>query len=216
MQVVDDLHLAVSMRSFRAESVSNFVKALLDLDTELARESFEQINSKFPIFLTRDLGKAKAWLRSKARGSERYGLVAASSAERLKPHAINVKTKIDPIHYFLNDKSDVRSSYYLEDAATEFDVQGLELDWACLIWDADLQAHKSGWKHREFKGSRWQNVNAETRRRYQLNAYRVLLTRARQGMVIVVPPGDPADPTRAPEMYDPTYEYLKSAGVVEL
>ena len=145
----------------------------------------------------------------------RSSLTAVGStfqAERLKPHAIDVKSPMDPIHWFLDGKEDVRSSYYLEDVATEFDVQGLELDWACVTWDGDFRYSKNEWEHKSFCGSRWNNIKKQERKNYLKNAYRVLLTRARQGMVIVVPKGDPEDPTRNPKFYDPTYEYLREIG----
>jgi DUF2075 family protein len=208
-----DLHLSVSMRSFRAENLSLFVKNLLDLHKEKAVESFNQIKENYPIILTRDLKKAKQWLKEKARGSERYGMVVSSQAQRLKPYAIDVKSPMDPIHWFLNGKDDVRSSYFLEDVATEFHVQGLELDWACIAWDGDLRYSNDGWKTHEFRGSKWLNINKEERKQYLINAYRVLLTRARQGMIIVVPNGDTEDSTRKPEYYDATFNYLKSLGI---
>lgn len=208
----DELHLSVSMRSFRAENVSLLIKQLLDLEKEEASRTLNQVSAKYPIILTRDLSKAKQWLREQARGTERYGIVASSAAERLKPHAINVKAPMDPIHWFLDGKEDVRSSYYLEDVATEFSVQGLELDWTCITWDADFRYTDQGWDHRSFCGDRWNYIRKAERRVYQKNAYRVLLTRARQGMVIVVPPGDSEDPTRKPEFYDPTFEYLQEIG----
>lgn len=208
----DELHLAVSMRSFRAENVSLLVKQLLDLEAEQARATLTKISEKYPIVLTRDLIKAKNWLRERARGTERYGIVVSSQAERLKPLAIDVKSPMDPVHWFLDGPEDVRSSYYLEDVATEFDVQGLELDWACVTWDADFRYTPHGWEHKSFCGDRWNRINKPERRLYQKNAYRVLLTRARQGMVIVVPPGDADDLTRKPEFYDPTYQYLQDIG----
>lgn len=209
----DALHLAVSMRSFRAENVSDFVKFVLDREVREARAAFEKFAGQYPVVVTRDLDAAKAWVRAKARGSERYGLLASSNAFRLKPHAIDVRAKIDPIHWFLNDRDDTRSSWYLEDAATEFQVQGLELDWACVTWDGDLRAGSGGWGHFNFKGNRWETVRKEENRQYLLNAYRVLLTRARQGMVIFVPPGSSSDPTRKREYYDATFAYLQDAGV---
>jgi len=212
----DELHLAVSMRSFRAEHVSLLVKQILDLDINEARNTLEKVKEKYPIALTRNLGQAKQWLKMHARGSERYGIVVSSQAERLKPHAIDVKSPIDPIHWFLDGKEDVRSSYYLEDVATEFDVQGLELDWACVTWDADFRHSKNGWGHWSFCGDRWNNIKKTERRYYLKNAYRVLLTRARQGMVIVVPPGDLEDPTRNPTFYDSTFEYLREIGFTEI
>jgi hypothetical protein len=208
----DELHLSVSMRSFRTELVSLFFKQLLDLDAVEACKTLAQVTNKYPIVITRDLSKAKRWLKEQARGSERYGIVVSSQAERLKPHAIDVKSPIDPIHWFLDGKEDVRSSFYLEDVATEFDVQGLELDWACVTWDADLRYTKKGWQHWSFVGDRWNHINKPERQNYLKNAYRVLLTRARQGMVIVVPQGDLEDATRKPEFYDPTFEYLQSVG----
>lgn len=208
-----DLHLAVSMRSFRAENFSLFVKNLLDIDIEKAIETLRNISENYPITLTRDLSKAKQWLKEKARGSERYGLIVSSQAQRLKPHAIDVKSPVNPVHWFLNGKDDVRSSYYLEDVATEFHIQGLELDWACVIWDGDLRYSDNGWKSFSFVGNKWQHIHKEERKRYLINAYRVLLTRARQGMIIVVPEGNSEDHTRRAEYYDPTYSYLKKIGI---
>jgi hypothetical protein len=212
----NDLHLSVSMRSFRAEHVSTLVKNLLDRDLVKARETLSSVRQRYPIVITRNLDAAKDWLRLMARGSERFGMVVSSQALRLKPHAIDVKSPMDPIHWFLDDKSDVRSSYYLEDVATEFHVQGLELDWACVVWDADLRYEEDSWDCRSFVGSKWQRIRLEHRKTYLKNAYRVLLTRARQGMVIVVPPGDTEDPTRDPAFYDPIYSYLKSVGFEEV
>lgn len=210
--VKDELHLSVSMRSFRAEHLSIMVKSLLDLREEDARKELQLIDGKYPIVLTRDLNKAKQWIKGKARGSERYGLVVSSQAQRLKPFAIDVRVDVNPIHWFLNPKEDVRSSYYLEDAATEFQVQGLELDWACVTWDADFRYSKSGWGTYSFVGERWNNIRKDVRQQYLKNAYRVLLTRARQGMVIVVPLGSDEDATRKHEYYDDTYNYLKEIG----
>lgn len=207
-----DLHLAVSMRSFRAENLSGLVKDLLDLDSVGAREKFLSIQDRYPIVLCRNVGRAKDWLRQQARGSERYGLVVSSQAQRLRPHAIHVKAPVDPVHWFLHDKDDVRSSFYMEDVATEFQVQGLELDWTCVVWDADFRRRSNGWEHFSFVGTRWQRIHAPDRRAFQRNAYRVLLSRARQGMVIVVPEGDSIDATRDPTFYDETYDYLKSIG----
>jgi hypothetical protein len=208
----DELHLSVSMRSFRAENVSLLIKQLLDLKPEEARKTLANVESKYPIVITRDLNKAKGWLKEQARGSERYGIVVSSQAERLKPYAIDVKSPVDPIHWFLDGKEDVRSSYYLEDVVTEFQVQGLELDWACVTWDADFRYSKFGWEHFSFVGSHWNHIRKQERQVYLKNAYRVLLTRARQGMVIVVPSGSLEDLTRKYEFYDPTFEYFEEIG----
>ncbi|MDA3915292.1 DUF2075 domain-containing protein [Oleiagrimonas sp.] len=210
------LHLAASMRSFRSERVSEFVNCLLALEIGAAREALSEILPNFPIRLTRSLSAAKAWLRQRARGSERYGIVVSSQAQRLKPHAIDVRVKVDPVRWFLENKSDVRSSYYLEDVATEFQIQGLELDWTCVVWDGDLRHNAGQWDYFGFKGNRWEHVRKDIRQRYLLNAYRVLLTRARQGMVIVVPEGSDEDPSRAPSFYDPAYRLLSEVGVPAL
>lgn len=209
-------HLAVSMRSFRAEHVSSFVKAVLDCDEETARTALADVIRRYPLALTRNLDVAKQWVRDRARGSERYGLVASSQAQRLRPHAIDVRAKANPVHWFLNDEKDVRSSFHLEDPATEFTIQGLEVDWVCMTWDADLRYSKSGWQYREFRGTKWNKVRTEERQRYLLNAYRVLLTRARQGMVIFVPPGERRDQTRYPAFYDQTFDYLAGLGIPEV
>ncbi len=208
-----DLHLSVSMRSFRAENLSLFVKNILDVNIEEAKKTLSSISSNYPIVLTRDLGKAKQWLKEKARGSERYGMVVSSQAQRLKPYAIDVKSPMNPVNWFLDGKEDVRSSYYLEDVATEFHVQGLELDWACVAWDGDLRYSDEGWTTFSFVGSKWHNIHKEERKKYLINAYRVLLTRARQGMVIFIPEGNAEDHTRKKEYYDSTYNYLLNLGV---
>lgn len=209
------LHLYVSMRSFRAERVSAFVKALLDCDREGAAAAYQSFKDRYPIVITRDLDKAKAWVRERARGNEQYGLLASSKAMRLKPYAIDIRVSVDPVQWFLNERSDVRSSWYLEDCATEFQVQGLELDWACVTWDGDFraQAEDGGWSCHDFRGDRWVNIHSPENRSYLKNAYRVLLTRARQGMVVFVPPGDRSDPTRLPAHYDATWRYLEAAGI---
>lgn len=209
----EDLHLNVSMRSFRAEHVASWVKAVLDMDGDGIAKQWEAIRERFPIVLTRDIRQAKQWLKTQARGTERYGLVVSSQAQRLKPHAIDVRTPIDPVHWFLDDHTDVRSSYYMEDVATEFQVQGLELDWACVVWDGDFRYDGGRWTHHSFVGSRWQRIHKPERQVYQKNAYRVLLTRARQGMVIVVPEGTPDDPTRSEDFYDGTFKYLVGCGI---
>lgn len=213
VQTHASLHLSVSMRSFRAEHVSGWVKAVLDVDRVAAGAAWASIQERYPIVLTRDLVTAKQWLRSRTRGTERFGMVVSSQAQRLKPEAIDVRADINPVHWFLHPREDVRSSYYLEDAATEFHVQGLELDWACVVWDGDLRFSSFGWEHWGFRGDRWQRIRKADRQSYLTNAYRVLLTRARQGMVIVVPRGDASDPTRKPEMYQTTFEYLCEMGV---
>ncbi|MBK6726499.1 MAG: DUF2075 domain-containing protein [Xanthomonadales bacterium] len=211
-----DLHRAVSMRSFRAERLSEFVRLVLELDGAGATSLYREIAARYPLVLTRSVDRAREWLRAQARGSERYGLVASSQAQRLKPLALDVRVVIDPVHWFLKGKDDTRSSYYLEDVATEFQVQGLELDWAAVVWDGDLRRADGHWRHHRFVGNAWQQIRQPERQRYQLNAYRVLLTRARQGMVVVVPEGATQDATRSPSCYDGTYRYLASLGLHSL
>lgn len=208
-----DLHLAVSMRSFRAEKLSLFVHHLLERNVPEAKKVYEEIKANYPICLTRNIDVAKDWLRKRARGSERYGIIVSSKAERLRPLAIDVKRECDVVHWFLDDERDLRSSLFLEDVATEFDVQGLELDWACVAWDGDLRYKECGWDYYTFRNNRWQKNRQEINQKYQINAYRVLLTRARQGMVLCVPEGNREDPTRQPEFYDNTYKYLESIGL---
>jgi hypothetical protein len=186
----DDLHLAVAIRSFRAEKLSHFVNALIAGDARGANEIYGLIQESYPIRLTRKLGEARSWLRRRARGSERFGLVASSRASRLKPEGLNVHEKIDAPHWFLNAKEDVRSSFYLEDPATEFDIQGLELDWVGVCCDADFRRADRQWSHHDFQGTKWKNIKDPSRKIYLANTYRVLLTRARQGMVVYVPLGD--------------------------
>ena len=211
-----ELHLAVSMRSFRAEQLSSFVHHLLEGNIAESQRLLATLKDKYPIVLTRDLDVAKDWLRKHARGTERYGMVVSSQAQRLRPLAIDVRCKPDTVHWFLDDITDIRSSLFLEDAASEFDVQGLELDWTCLVWDGDLRRDKGAWQNFEFKGNKWMNIRAEERKAYQINAYRVLLTRARQGMVICVPEGNPKDATRLPVFYDGIYQYLKQSGIEDI
>ena len=216
VNIIEDLHLAVSLRSFRSENVSNFVKALLDVDIDTAKRLYEQFNNDYPVFVTRNLHKAKLWVRNQAKGSQRYGLTASSGAKRLRKYGIWVQNKIEATNWFLNGKNDVRSSFHLEETATEFDIQGLELDWTIVCWDADLRFENGDFKHLKFVGTKWQNIKSADNILYLKNAYRVLLTRARQGFVIFVPSGDETDTTAKPEYYDGIYRYLKSVGIKEL
>lgn len=227
----EDLHLGVSLRSYRAEKLSAFVHALLSFDGDAAA-LYDEIKDKYPIVLTRDMTTAKKWLHEKVRGTERTGVLVTKESARFKPLAIHILPSGDEnaVHWFLEDKADTRSSNYLEDAATEIQVQGLELDYTCLLWDADMRYDNGKWRFYKFNGkTNWveQIANTESKQelqKYMLNAYRVLLTRARAGMVICVPAGNPnktvsgfwEDSTRLPEFYDGTYQYLKSLGIQEI
>ena len=212
----DKLHLATSVRSFRTPDLAALVKAILDVDTENAKELCERIKDKYPVVLTRDLEKAKEWVKAQCQGTTRYGLIASSGALRLKPEGIFVKNEISVANWFLNGKDDVRSSYMLEDVVTEFDIQGLELDYTLVAWDADFRFVNGEWTYNNFSGNKWQTMHNADKILYLKNAYRVLLTRARQGMVIFIPEGSDTDHTRACEYYDGTYNYLKEIGLQEL
>ena len=227
----DDLHLGVSLRSFRAEKLSAFVHFLLSFD-ENAAAIYAEIKDRYPIVLTRDMAKARKWLHEKVRGTERTGILVSKESARFKPLAVHILPSGDEnaVHWFLEDKVDTRSSNYLEDAATEIQVQGLELDYTCVLWDADMRYENRKWRFYRFNGqTKWaeQTPTSETRQeliKYMLNAYRVLLTRARSGMVICVPEGNAnktatgfwEDNTRLPAYYDGTYQYLKCLGIVEI
>jgi hypothetical protein len=210
------LHLKTSIRSFRSENVAKFVNALLEFKKDEATGLLSELQEKYPIVITRNLSRAKEWLRERARANERFGLVASSKALRLKPYGIFVEVQIDPCVWFLNPKNDIRSSYFLENVATEFHIQGLELDWVCIAWDADFRISSREWSYYQFRGTDWQKIQDELNRVYLKNAYRVLLTRARQGFVIFIPEGDDNDATRKSLFYDETYRYLKELGLDEL
>lgn len=209
------LHLAVSIRSFRAERLADFVSEIIRGNSDRAAQALRALTN-YPLVFTRDLGRARAWIRTKRRGTERAGILASSNALRLKPFGIFVRAKAEPAVWFLAPRDDVRSSDALEDVATEFEVQGLELDWACVCWDANLRSSANGWAPFQFKGSKWQRVSEGPRTAYLLNAYRVLLTRARQGMVIFVPEGEEADATRPPEIYDGIAAFLADCGIPQI
>ena len=217
---VPELHLKTSIRSFRADKQSQFVDSLLDNDPETTKDLYNLISKKYPVYVTRDIDVAKQWVRSQVKGSQRSGVLACSSAQRLKPEGIYVPTDIDVKNWFLAPSDDLRSSNKLEVVASEFKVQGLEIDWAVVCWDADLRrtADGAGWDYYNFRGTRWVKRNQPEQRRYLLNSYRVLLTRARQGMVVFVPNGvDPEeDATRNREYYDAIYNYLVSCGIEPL
>ena len=223
----EDLHLAVSLRSFRAETLSAFVQSMLSFRSDAANLYKDVSGRGYPIVLTRDMDTAREWLRKQARGTQQTGVLVTKVAARFKPLAVHILAQDDDnaVHWFLEDKTDIRSSNYLEDAATEIQVQGLELDYACVLWDADMRCEDGSWGFYKFNGkNKWNPENNTDNQKYMLNAYRVLLTRARQGIVICVPKGNdhltpegfPEDPTRLPEFYDGTFEYLKELGIKEL
>ena len=210
-----ELHLSVSVRSFRSEKLATFVHELLNLNTDNASTIYQEIKNDFPIYITRDLSIAKKWVREQAKGSERTGLIASSGARRLRPLGIDVKNEIKAPNWFLNPKEDIRSSYFLEEIATEFDIQGLEIDWACLAWGANFHIENKKWCFQNFKGSKWQNINQEISKEYLKNTYRVLLTRSRQGMIIFIPNGSEIDHTRPESFYNGTWNYFKEIGIEE-
>lgn len=208
------LHLSVSLRSFRSDKLSDFIHEIVENNIDNARHIYNNfIKANYPIKISRNLDSSKKWLREKALGSERIGLLASSGGIRLKPFGINVKIKIDAPIWFLNDKKDIRSSFFLEEIATEFYIQGLELDYTCVAWDGNLFYENNQWNFKKFTGTDWQNVKIEDRKKYLINSYRVLLTRARQGMIIFIPEGDKNDHTRPSSIYDGTFEFFKSIGI---
>lgn len=223
LHIVEYLHLSSSMRSFRSEKVSLLVKQILDNEPEFAQKTFAEIGPQYPICITRDLNSAKTWVKRKARASERYGMFASSNAARLKPEGIYYakdRSTISPKNWFLKGPDDIRSSYFLEVVASEFETQGLELDFAIVAWDADLRIENGNWAHYRMSMQRnppnWSRMKNDNDKIYLTNAYRVLLTRARQGFVIYIPEGSVEDPTRSPEIYDDTYAYLKQIGFCEI
>ena len=218
-----ELHLAVSVRSFRSEQLSNFIHELLNSKTKKSKLLYSEIEKAYPIVITRDLVKAKDWLRGMAKGTERTGLLISSGAKRIRSSGIDSENSLRSnsgsskiANWFLNDSQDVRSSYYLETAATEFVIQGLEIDWACIAWGGNFYMGNKIWEYQNFKGSKWQNINKSIDKEYLKNTYRVLLTRARQGMVIFIPEGDDFDHTRPRKFYDNTYKYLREIGIKEI
>ena len=213
--ILKNLHLEVSLRSFRSENLSSYINEVIAGNIDGAISLRETIRD-YPLHVTRSLVTAKQWLRNVSRGSERYGLVAEANAIRLKPNGVFVKSEINPANWFLGDKDDVRSSFYMEDVATEYAVQGLELDWVCVCWDASLRRINEEWELYKFVGTKFQKRSKVHQRKYLLNAYRVLLTRARQGLIIFVPEGDISDKTRVPSFYDGTYDYLVNCGFSEI
>ena len=215
-EVVDDLHLSVSLRSFRSEKVSEFVKAVLDCKIEYAKELYMHICENYPIFITRNLETAKQWVRDRAKGSQRYGMTSSSGAKRLRKFGVWVQSSIHAPTWFLNDKDDVRSSYFLEEVATEFDIQGLELDWTIVCWDANLRFINGTFEYYKFLGTKWCHINKQEDILYLKNAYRVLLTRARQGFVVFIPQGNNKDMTMHCDFYNGIYKYFKDIGIKEI
>lgn len=219
----NDLHLSTSIRSFRSEKVSLLIKQILDNHLDKAQKTYAAISAQYPIYITRDLDKAKEWVKNTSRGSERYGLFASSNAARLKPRGIYYakdRSSLSPENWFLNGKDDIRSSYFLEAVASEFETQGLELDYAIVAWDADLRIENGKWSYYQMSNRltppNWSRIRSENNIRYLTNAYRVLLTRARQGFIIYIPEGVDDDVTRKHTFYDPTFAYLKSVGIPEI
>ena len=215
--IVDDLHLAVDMRSFRNKNVAAFAEAVVTNRPTDARELYATIESDYPIFVTRDLGAAKDWVRSiTKRPSDRYGIVADSYGQRIRADGVIVPVEFDAVKWFLRGRDNIDSSYFMEIAASEFKIQGLEIDYAVVAWEGDYRYHNGEFSHHRFYGEKWQDVRNAILQRYLRNGYRVLLTRARQGYVIYVPKGSEYDPTRPPHYYDETYAYLRLCGVKEL
>ena len=216
----DELHLKTATRSFRAKYFSKFVNHLLDKETSEARRLMEEFNKskdteKFHLLITRDLQTAKNWVKKKSRVNQRYGLFMNTKGLRLQAEGLVNRGQqgFDAIAWWLDPKEYVDSSLALEIPCTEFFAQGLEVDWAIFAWDACFRPNNSDWDYMKFVRKEWRNIEKEVDRKYLKNSFRVLLTRARQGMIIFVPKGDPNDKTRLPEFYDGIYNYLKEIGI---
>ncbi len=208
------LHLDVSLRSYRAETLSDFVSALLSGEIHRCQQLLKEMPD-YPVLITRNLDQARSWLKEHQRGSRRIGLIASSGARRLKAYGLDVTADLAVEKWLLKPPGDVRSSYYLETPATEFAIQGLELDWTGVCWGGDLYPDHGQWIPRRFLGNRWVTVRNERTQDFIVNKYRVLLTRAREGMIIWVPEGDRQDHSRPPKIYDAIYNYLQTCGIPE-
>lgn len=213
-------HLEVNIRSFRANRLSEWVDAVLRGDAAQAANIIVDLKD-FPLVLTRSLPTARAWLSARARGLRGCGLVASSGATRLRAEGLELSSGFRQgnrdlyVHWFLAEPTDVRSSNQLEIVASEFECQGLELDWVGVCWGGNFtfDRNEKTWAFRNFSGNSWRNVGREIGKRYLLNTYRVLLTRAREGLIIWISTGDDNDPTRASAPLDATADYLKACGV---
>ena len=216
-----ELYLGITQRAVEAPILPQFIEYLLENNKEKAKKVLTEFNEEYPLFITRDLKKAKLWIKNKFIENElsnnkasekdsektRIGLLAQSNALRLIPEGIFVKNDIKVEPWFLNPSDDVRSSNHLEIAATEFDIQGLEIDYSIVGWDANLRYVDGNFEHYKFKGTKWNTIREDnvTDKNYLTNSYRVLLTRARNGMVIFIPKGDDDDNTRLKNiMMEPT------------
>ncbi len=217
MRTLTELHLPVPLRTFRADAVASWVDHVLAGQPDLAAADMLRLGD-YPIVGTRCLDQARDWLRDRTKGQRRCGLVASSGARRLRAWGLNMQSRPEVVHWFLGSPDDVRSSYYLEIAASEFEIQGLELDHIGLCWGGDLtwDARAGRWRTRRFAGTRWQNVRKLRDQQYLVNKYRVLFTRARESLVIWVPPGRPSDPTIVGSFFEETWDYLIACGVREL
>jgi hypothetical protein len=222
VQTSSELHLRTSNRSLRAEKLATWVNHLLDGNAEEAASL--HIAEKFPIFLSRNLYDVRKKLREQGIGANRYGLVGSSAAARLRAEGLEPNSTFHADypweHWYLAEETDVRSSYRCEVFATEFEIQGLELDWIGLCWGGDFIWDEShGWLLRTLRpgpNSKWSTIKKEDKRNFRKNAYRVLLTRARQGMIIFVPKGNPEDKTNSPEKFEATAQFLLRCGVTPL
>ena len=218
---IKDLHLPVSIRSHRCEVANEWIDAVLEGNIIEAQNLVKSLGD-FPIYLTRSLRGMRAWLINTTRGYRRSGLVASSDARRLRGYGLGVTLSTQNlgsiVNWFLCPRGDVRSSYQLEVTATEYACQGLELDRVGLCWGGDMTWSKieQSWRYRKFRGSRWQNVREESAHQNIKNTYRVLMSRAREALVIWVPPGDQNDPTRPPKRMNETADFLLECGITEL
>jgi hypothetical protein len=213
METEPNLHLDNPTRQFRGRTIANWTEALLLGNASECKRILAE-NPDYPVHITRSLAVAKAWLVSTAHGTERYGCIASSEAKRLRAEGLELPpARADGVeHWFLAPKGDVRSSFQLEVAANEFQIQGLEVDWACVCWGGDFLRASDRWDLKRLRGTAWQKIGQNSARAFVVNSYRVLLTRSRQGIVIFVPYGDDDDSTRPRASLDETAAFLSICG----
>ena len=178
--------------------------------------------------ITRSLDTARHWLKCRQIGRTRSGLVSSAYAARLRSdgleNSFDFHQNFEWEHWFLDELTcapvgspqkycgDVRCSSILEVAATQFEIQGLELDWIGLCWGEDLVWSEGSWKTYRFTNKTWRENHNAVKHAYMLNGYRVLLTRARQGMIIYVPEPTSEDQSRLHNELNHTAEFLIACG----
>ena len=206
----------MSQRAHNAAHLNEFIEAILDSNADLAMEILHAEMVHYPVYYTRSLQEARAWLREKREGAHQIGMLASSGAKRLKHYGLDVSGSLNMLDWLLRMEHDVRSASYLERAANERKIQGMELDWSCVCWGADLRHDATGWHYLKFAGNAWENIEDDQEKTFLLNRYRILLSRAKNGMVIWVPPGDEFDKSTLPRFYNGVAEFMQNCGIPKL